>query len=404
MIGDEAWITSALAALISTASLSGKEAAVQEIVKHLMAEAGADDVRVVPVDAARLEQRYGFKTPTPTEAMFAVVGSWGDPASGPFVVLNGHVDTVPATAGWAIDPYEPRITDGWMNGLGSADMKAGVVGAIAAVARARAAGTLRGYVEIQSVPDEEDGGGTGTLACVDELLDKGRIPDFAIVCEPTKVEIATAQVGSRAMHFSFGGVQSHANMKHAGVSAVEAAIDLANRLGKWAEMPHRQVHPLLGPASVNIGRMRGGIGATSVAPDCEMEVCFTYHPVDEPLVIQEIDAIIADWRERQNPAITMQFRELHNVHPFSTDPDLVPIRALARALGREQVDPRGFPAGSDGRLISRLLKCPTVIFGPGDVNRIHKINEAVEIAEVVAHAGTLERFLSSSIELDENGR
>src|SRR5690606_37657780 len=128
-------------------------------------------------------------------------GSWGDPASGPFVVLNGHVDTVPATAGWAIDPYEPRITDGWMNGLGSADMKAGVVGAIAAVARARAAGTLRGYVEIQSVPDEEDGGGTGTLACVDELLDKGRIPDFAIVCEPTKVEIATAQVGSRAMHF-----------------------------------------------------------------------------------------------------------------------------------------------------------------------------------------------------------
>ena len=32
------------------------------------------------------------------------------------------------------------------------------------------------------------------------------------------------------------------------------------------------------------------------------------------------------------------------------------------------------------------------------------MDEAVEIAEVVAHAGTLERFLSSSIELDENGR
>jgi acetylornithine deacetylase/succinyl-diaminopimelate desuccinylase-like protein len=100
----------------------------------------------------------------------------------------------------------------------------------------------------------------------------------------------------------------------------------------------------------------------------------------------------------------MKFRELHNVHPFSTDPALAPVRALARALGREQVDPRGFPAGSDGRLISRLLKCPTVIFGPGDVNRIHKINEAVEIAEVVAHAGALEKFLSSGIELDENGR
>lgn len=396
MIGDEAWIVSALATLVSTASLSGHEAEAQEIVKRLMLEAGADSVRLVPVDAARLEQRYGFTTPTPTEGMFAVVGSWGDPSASPFVVLNGHADTVPATAGWAIDPHEPRITDGWMNGLGSADMKAGLVGAIAGVARAKAAGTLRGYVEVQSVPDEEDGGGTGTLACVDELLDSGRIPDFAIICEPTRVEIATAQVGSRAMHFSFRGVQSHANMKHAGVSAVEAAIDLANRLGAWAAMPHRKVHPLLGPASVNIGRMDGGIGATSVAPDCEMEVCFTYHPDDEKLVIPEIDAIISEWRTMQNPAITMEERQLHNVHPFSTNPDLAPVRALAHALGRETVDPRGFPAGSDGRLIRRLLKCPTVIFGPGDVMRIHKINEAVELAEVTAHAKALEKFLSSS--------
>ncbi len=397
MIGDESWIVAALAELVATPSLSGQEAAVQQVVRRLMMEAGADDVRVVPVDAAQLESRYGFRTPTPTEGMFSLVGSWGDPASQPFVVLNGHVDTVPTTDGWTIDPYEPRITDGWMNGIGSADMKAGVVGAIAAVARAKAAGTLRGHVEIQCVPDEEDGGGTGTLACVDELLTRGRRPDFAIVCEPTRVEIATAQVGSRAMHFSFRGVQSHANMKHAGASAVEAAIDLANSLGEWSRMPHRKQHTLLGPTSVNIGQMTGGIGATSVAPDCEMEVCFTYHPDDEPLLVPEIDAIIAEWRMRQHPAITMEERQLHNVHPFSTDPDLAPIRSLARAMGRDLVDPRGFPAGSDGRLISRLLKCPTVIFGPGDVNRIHKINEAVAIAEVVAHARTLEAFLSSSI-------
>lgn len=397
MIGDESWIVAALAELVSTPSLSGQEAAAQQIVRRLMTEAGADDVRVVPVDAARLESRYGFRTPTPTAGMFSLVGSWGAPAARPFVVLNGHVDTVPTTDGWVIEPYEPRVSDGWLNGIGSADMKAGVVGAIAAVARAKAAGTLRGHVEIQSVPDEEDGGGTGTLACVDELLTSGRIPDFAIVCEPTRVEIATAQVGSRAMHFSFRGVQSHANMKHAGVSAVEAAIDLANSLGEWAAIPHRKVHPLLGPTSVNIGSMQGGIGATSVAPDCEMEVCFTYHPDDEELLIPEIDAIIAEWRSRQNPAIAMEARQLHNVHPFSTDPDLAPIRSLARAMGRDVVDPRGFPAGSDGRLINRLLKCPTVIFGPGDVNRIHKINEAVEIAEVVTHARTLERFLSSSI-------
>jgi acetylornithine deacetylase len=282
-----------------------------------------------------------------------------------------------------------------MNGLGSADMKAGLVGAIAGVARAKAAGRLRGYVEVQSVPDEEAGGGTGTLACVHELLTKGRIPDFAIVCEPTSVEIATSQIGSRAVHYSVHGVQAHANVKHKGVSAVDAAIELARDLGIWANMPHRNVHPLLEPVSVNIGRIEGGIGATSVAADCEMEVCFTYHPADEPLLIAETDTLVENWQARQNPLITLEMRELHNVKPFTTDPEFAPVKALARALGRDGVSPRGFPAGSDGRLISGLLKCPTVIFGPGDVARIHKVNEAIEMAEVIAHAKTIEKFLSS---------
>jgi acetylornithine deacetylase len=113
-------------------------------------------------------------------------------------------------------------------------------------------------------------------------------------------------------------------------------------------------------------------------------------------LLAETDAIVADWRARQNPAITLDVRELHNVKPFTTDPALAPVKSLARALGQERVSPRGFPAGSDGRLISRLLKCPTVIFGPGDIDRIHKPNEAVELAQVVAHAEAIERFLSMS--------
>ena len=396
MIGDARWIESWLARLVSTSSLSGREGAAQALVKELMTEAGADAVRAVPVDAETLRKAHGFVTPTPTEGMFAVVGAWGRPETSPFIVLNGHIDTVPAAPGWTTDPLEPRVTDGWMNGLGSADMKAGLLGAIAGAARAKAGGTLRAYVEVQSVPDEEDGGGTGTLACIHELLSQGRTPDFVIVCEPTGVEIATSQIGSRAVTYAVKGLQAHANMKHRGVSAVEAAMELARDLETWAHMPNRKVHALLGLPSVNIGRIEGGIGATSVASDCRMEVCFTYHPDDEPLLLAETDAIVASWRARQNPAITLDVRELHNVKPFSTDPALTPVKSLARALGQERVSPRGFPAGSDGRLISRLLKCPTVIFGPGDIDRIHKPNEAIELAQVVAHAEAIEKFLSTS--------
>ncbi len=397
MIGEAEWIEKSLASLVATQSLSGQEAQAQEHVRRLMLESGADSVRIVPVDASVLRERYGFETPTPTDAMFAVVGAWGTPADGPFVLLNGHIDTVPTGEGWAIDPFEPRVVNGWMNGRGSADMKAGLVGAIAGVARAKAAGSLRGYVEVQSVPDEEDGGGTGTLACVHELLTRGRSPEFAIVCEPTRVEIATSQIGSRAMLYTVHGLEAHANMKHKGVSAVEAALDLARDLGTWATMPQRKAHSLLGPVSVNIGRINGGIGATSVAAHCRMEVCFTYHPADEPTLIAETETLVADWWARQDRRVALDVRELHNVKPFSTEPTLPFIEALARALGRNEVDPKGFPAGSDGRLISRLLGCPTVIFGPGDVSRIHKPNEAVELSEVLAHARAIERFLSSPL-------
>jgi acetylornithine deacetylase len=214
MIGGARWIETWLARLVSTSSLSGREGAAQALVKELMAEAGADAVRVVPVDAETLRTAHGFVTPTPTEGMFALVGAWGSRGDSSFIVLNRHIDTVPAATGWTTDPLEPRVSDGWMNGLGSADMKAGLLGAIAGAARAKASGTLRAYVEVQSVPDEEDGGGTGTLACVHELMSQGRIPDFAIVCEPTGVEIATSQIGSRAVTYSIKGLQAHANMKH----------------------------------------------------------------------------------------------------------------------------------------------------------------------------------------------
>ena len=161
-------------------------------------------------------------------------------------------------------------------------------------------------------------------------------------------------------------------------------------------MANRKVHALLGPPSVNIGRIEGGIGATSVANDCRMEVCFTYHPEDEPLLLAETDAIVAEWRARQNQRSRSRSANCTTSDPLRRNPCSIrsspsPALSAGSELARE-----AFPAGSDGRLISRLLKCPTVIFGPGDIDRIHKPNEAVELAQVLAHAEALEKFLSTS--------
>jgi acetylornithine deacetylase/succinyl-diaminopimelate desuccinylase-like protein len=368
-----------------------------------MAECGGDVVRV-PVDAARLLDRYGFTSPTDLTESHAVVGSWGEyRPDGVHVVLNGHIDTVPAGKGWTAGPHDPVLSpDGALYGLGSADMKAGLVGALDGVARAhaRAGGGLGGYVQVQSVPDEEAGGGTGTLACVDADLVASRRPDLVIVCEPTRLGVCTAQVGSRAMRFTVHGVPAHANFKHSGCSATELAMDLAGRL-QTSTFGGRQggEHPLLPPASVNIGRIEGGAGATSVAAECVVETCTTYHPGDESALAGTIDDVVAAWRaDHTDEPCSVDVELLHDVMPYETTTSDPLVGLLGRhAAGAAPFAPQGFPAGSDGRLFDQLLQCPTVIFGPGDIEHIHKPDERVDLAEVDRFADIVAAFLLEAL-------
>jgi acetylornithine deacetylase/succinyl-diaminopimelate desuccinylase-like protein len=84
----------------------------------------------------------------------------------PSLLLNRHVDVVPADAGqWSAGPCQPRISGGWLTGRGAGDMKGGfAMGllAIAALRRARPE-ALTGELGFASVIEEECTG-NGTLA------------------------------------------------------------------------------------------------------------------------------------------------------------------------------------------------------------------------------------------------
>lgn len=395
IVGDQQWMEDALARLVSIPSVSGNETLAQVEAENMMIEAGATNVRRIPVDAARLRDRYGFESPSNMAGMFSVVGTWQGNLSGPYTVLNGHIDTVEAGVGWNTDPLVPVVLGDRIVGLGSADMKAGLVSAIASAARATASGRLAGRIDIQSVPDEEAGGGTGTLACVDDLAEGGGArPDFAIVCEPTSLRIATTQVGSRSIALTLHGVEAHANTKYRGLSAIELGMDLARELLAWVGALRTEAHPLLPPRALNVGKFAGGDGATKVASLCEVEICITYHPADTDAVVTEIDSIIDTWHASQDSRLRLEVRELHNVRPFSTPVGTALVESLAAAVGSPNGPFIGFPAGSDGRFFSELLGVPTVLFGPGDIATAHRPNEGVPIAELVSHSVAMERFLT----------
>src|SRR4051812_3037545 len=59
---------------------------------------------------------------------------------GAVVHLNGHIDVVPAGAGWTVDPFGGLVRDGKIYGRGGCDMKTGIAAAGVAGGRVQRAG------------------------------------------------------------------------------------------------------------------------------------------------------------------------------------------------------------------------------------------------------------------------
>ena len=168
-----------------------------------------------------------------------VVGRLAGAGGGRSLILNGHVDVVPAgdPAAWPHDPWGGELEEGRLWGRGACDMKGGIASGIIALRALRDLGVrLAGDVVFQSVVDEETGG-PGTRAA----LARGHVADAAIVLEPTAREIVTVEGGLEWVRVVVRGRTGHSAIRyrsvHAGgrgeaVSAIEKAAKLLAAVGE----------------------------------------------------------------------------------------------------------------------------------------------------------------------------
>ncbi len=98
---------------------------------------------------------------------------------------------------WTTPAFSPQIRDGALYGRGAVDMKGGVVAGLAAMRALREAEVELDEAEavLVTVPAEEDGG-AGALAAIRA----GLVADAAVITEPTRLEIVTAQAGCDHVH------------------------------------------------------------------------------------------------------------------------------------------------------------------------------------------------------------
>ncbi len=361
------------------------------------------DCRAIAEFCAAFLQEAGFATTlvAPDERAWSVVGVLGERDT-PSLLYHAHIDTVPLgqNAHWSVDPFGGVVADGRVYGLGSVDDKAPLAAMLQAAAAIGAqVDKLRGKLVVVCAAEEEVGGRLGTKW----LVDNGYVPacDFVVVGEQTHNRVATAHKGVLRAAFHVAGRTAHATDPWRGRNAINGMARLILDLERYqTEVLERRPHPLLGPASINVGLIEGGVGANVVADACTIRVDRRMVPGEEPqAVIGELQAIVAA-RQAADPERTYRVDSFLVSNWFQNDREselLQRFLHLSSAATGAPAEPVGYLPGSDAKHLVDVARDGMVVFGPGTYQVAHSTDEYVVIDELATTCRILTRFAEESL-------
>jgi succinyl-diaminopimelate desuccinylase len=290
----------------------------------------------------------------------------------PFVVLAGHVDTVPIAGN-----VPGSLEAGAVAGRGAADMK----GALAVMLELGPGRYPAADLGLLFFGREELPFGQSALLPLFDRCPSAKTPDLAVVMEPTDNAIQVGCLGNLNATVTVTGRAAHSARPWLGVNAIHRAIEA---LGPLADLPVRDVtvDGMTFREVVSVTAIEGGV-ATNVVPDRVVaRVNYRYAPGHRPeeaegrlrelLAAAEVDVRI----DGNAPA-----------GPTSTHTELV---TRLRAAGQLPIGPKQAwtPVAEFA-----MASVDAVNFGPGDPQYAHRDDERVEVASLVRCHDVLRAFL-----------
>lgn len=359
----------------------------QKLVRTFSENPPGDTRTACDVLAAELEgEEFELERFEPAAGHVSLLATHTFGAPGRTLVLNGHLDVVPATEGWTRDPLGGEVEDGKLYGRGSLDMK-GAVAAMTVAARslARAQLPLHGRLVLMAVADEEEGGARGSGA----LVQAGKVQaDGVVIGEPSDGGVVVAHRCVCFVGIRTHGRAGHASMPERAVNAVELMIDALNAI-RSLELSHEH-HPLLGGPSVAIGTTISGGRKANIVPDrCAATLDIRMVPgMTLSGVLDDLHGTLA--RRGLRTPEQYELEILMSGETAVTSPESELALVAAEALGRELGHaPRvgGMSAATDGWWFANRAGIPTIMgLGPGSIADCHTADEYVEVAELHAYA------------------
>ncbi len=231
----DAWLKKLISFPSENRYPDGFEADAQNFIENECKKNGFDVYTFLPTEIKGIElHKDWLKGRNYQNNRKNVVAKWKGNSGAKSVLLSGHIDVAPFEPdNWKeTRPFIPKIKQGKLYGRGSADMKGGLAALFWAVKILKEIGFVPGGdIIFESLVDEEFAGGNGTLAA--RL--KGYNTDFAIITEPTRMEVCLACPGAILGEIIIKG---NAGMPYMGLpiqNPIDGAAKVIQLFEKWIQ-------------------------------------------------------------------------------------------------------------------------------------------------------------------------
>jgi len=340
------------------------------------------------------------------------------------LILNGHSDVVPVMEPkkWTSPAFSPQVREGKLYGRGAVDMKGGLAAmAFAAKALIECNIALKGNLYLEMVCGEESNQGAtiGTAATIRH----GYKAPFAVVAEPTSLEIHTTSIGIMLLELIIDGKAVHACCRNQAVypqrfgmrCGPEVAVDALKKTLPFLDLLYRLEdelnltwrHEIMGAGGVTAPDQQG-VGTFSVNPSIiqgggyRAAVCSNvkvYCNILWPYSIPMDDVVALIKKKLYALASTDSWFDEHPIEvnlparqpwlPFYTDmklPEISQLCSAVESITKKTAVVSGFRAVCDATYFMDN-DIPVVICGPGSLSSgAHGDDEFVEIEELIQAA------------------
>jgi acetylornithine deacetylase len=235
--------------------------------------------------------------------------------------------------------------------------------------------------------DEEVGclGAPHLLYYIEKHIPK---PAFAIIGEPTMMQVVTAHKGVFSFETTVHGLEAHSSQPHLGVNAVYIACELVNVLSVMAtgraESGKRDKRFNPPYSTVHVGTIQGGTARNIIPRQCSFQWEIRPLPGDNAdMLVKRFDKHCRQLRKKikavsaEADIVTRPMSHMAGVTlPASAHFACQMVMRCART-NQEHAVSFGTEAG-----IFNEHGVPAIVCGPGSIDQAHKPNEFIELKQI----------------------